>query len=129
MEYRPKRKKRLSIMRRPKHIIPRSCLDELYKSLLRPLLDYFYVNYDSCTIYESERLDKLQRKVSLLCTGAFRITSYEKVLKELCFFCCCCFTSQVNSYCHGGTVSSPNHTFFLGKLEQAVLRAHTFACN
>ena len=33
---------------------------------------------------------------------------------------CCCFTSQVNSYGHGGTVSSPNHTFFLGKLEQAV---------
>ena len=32
----------------------------------------------------------------------------------------CCFTSQVNSYSHGGTVSSPNHIFFLGKLEEAV---------
>ena len=32
----------------------------------------------------------------------------------------CCFTSQVNSYGHCGTVSSPNHTFFLGRLEQAV---------
>ena len=31
----------------------------------------------------------------------------------------CCFTSQVNSYGHGGMVSLPNHTFFLGKLEQA----------
>ena len=28
--------------------------------------------------------------------------------------------SQVNSYGHGGTVSSANHTFCLGKLEQAV---------
>ena len=38
-----------------------------------------------------------------------------------CFVCLfCCFTSQVNSYGHGGKVSSPNHTFFLGKLEQAV---------
>ena len=27
---------------------------------------------------------------------------------------------QVNSYGHVGMVSSPNHTFFLGKLEQAV---------
>ena len=36
----------------------------------------------------------------------------------VCFFFC--FTSQVNSYGHGGTVSSPNHTFCLGKLEQAV---------
>ena len=32
----------------------------------------------------------------------------------------CCFTSQVNSYGHGETVSSPDLTFFLGKLEQAV---------
>ena len=37
---------------------------------------------------------------------------------DVCMFCC--FTSQVNSYGHGGTVSSPNHTFYLGKLEQAV---------
>ena len=29
-------------------------------------------------------------------------------------------TAQVNSYGHGGTVSSPNLTFFLSKLEQAV---------
>ena len=34
-------------------------------------------------MYESEQLDKLQRKVSLLCTGAFRITSNEKLLKDL----------------------------------------------
>ena len=27
----------------------------------------------------------------------------------VCLFCC--FTSQVNSYGHGGTVSAPNHTF------------------
>ena len=39
----------------------------------------------------------------------------------VCLFVClfCCFTSQVNSYGHGGSVSSPNH-IFLGKLEQAV---------
>ena len=36
----------------------------------------------------------------------------------VCLFVC--FTSQVNSYGHCGTVSSPNHSFFLGKLEQAV---------
>ena len=36
----------------------------------------------------------------------------------VCLFCC--FTSQVNSYGHCKTVSSPNHTCFLGKLEQAV---------
>ena len=39
-------------------------------------------------------------------------------VQSFCFVCC--FTSQVNSYGHGRRVSSPNHTFFLGKLEQAV---------
>ena len=38
----------------------------------------------------------------------------------VCFCLFCCFTSQGNCYGHGGTVSSPNHTLFLGKLEQAV---------
>ena len=70
-------------MRRPKHILPRSCLDKLYKSMILPLLEYCESIYDSCTMYESEQLDKLQRKDSLLCTGAFRITNNEKLLKEL----------------------------------------------
>ena len=39
-------------------------------------------------------------------------------MSKLTFFCC--FTSQVNSYGHGGMVSSPNRTFFRAKLEQAV---------
>ena len=43
----------------------------------------------------------------------------------------CCFTSQVNSYGHCGTVSSPNHTFSWAGLNKrlTVIRAHTFACN
>ena len=30
----------------------------------------------------------------------------------------CCFTSQVSSYGHGGTVSSPNHTFSWASLNK-----------
>ena len=67
-------------MRRSKHIFPRSCLDKI---IIRPLRNYCDVIYASCTIYESERLDKIQRKASFLCTGAFRITTNEKVLEEL----------------------------------------------
>ena len=39
------------------------------------------------------------------------------------------FYISVNSYGHVGRVSSPNHTFFLCKLDEPVLRLHTFACN
>ena len=70
------------MMRRSKHILPRSCLDKRYKSMKLPLFDYCDVIYDSCTMYDSEQLDKLQRKASLLCTGALRITCNEKLLKE-----------------------------------------------
>ena len=34
-------------------------------------------------MYESEQLDSLKRKASLLCIGAFRITCNEKLSKEL----------------------------------------------
>ena len=34
----------------------------------------------------------------------------------VCLFCCC--TSQVNSYAHGGLVSSPNHTFSWASLNK-----------
>ena len=46
----------------------------------------------------------------------------------------CCFTSQVNSYGHGGTVSSPNHTFSWASLNKQltstyVLSIHTPLCS
>ena len=51
------------------------------------------------------------------------------LLQFVCLFGC--FTSQVNSYGHGGTVSSPNHTFSWAGLNKrlTIIRAHTFACN
>ena len=46
----------------------------------------------------------------------------------VCLFCC--FTSQVNSYGHGGTVSSPNHTFSWARFnKQLTSTSCTFACN
>ena len=53
---------------------------------------------------------KMHRRISLI------QNNFEEDF--VCLFCC--FTSHVNSYAHGRMVSSPNHTFFLGKLEQAV---------
>ena len=53
--------------------------------------------------------------------GLSNVNMQKGMLYCHCFVCLlCCFTSQVNSYGHCGMVSSPNHTFFLGKLEQAV---------
>ena len=49
------------------------------------------------------------------------IVATRGMISNIALFCLfCCFKSKVNSYGHGRTVSSPNHTFFVGKLEQSV---------
>ena len=75
--------KRLSVIRRCRDQIPRQCRETLYKTMIRPVLDYGDVIYNSCLKSESEALENFQRKCALVCTGAFRITSHEKLLKEL----------------------------------------------
>ena len=55
----------------------------MYKTIIRPVLDYGDIIYDSCLKSESDVLEKFQRKCALVCSGAFKITSHEKLLKEL----------------------------------------------
>ena len=54
----------------------------------------------------AKHLDDLQMFVRL-----FPYFNGNHHIEEILFCLFCCFTSQVNSYGHGGTVSSPNHTF------------------
>ena len=58
------------------------------------------------------------------------------VMGEVRFCLFYCFSSQVNSYGHGGRVSSPNQFFSCANLNKQLTstknctnRAHTFACN
>ena len=51
--------------------------------------------------------------VQFLYNATFGALSAHVIFYEDCLFCC--FTSQVNSYDHGRTVSSPNHTFIPGQ--------------
>ena len=61
---------------------------------------------------------KIVKPINCEYTSILGNTLLFRTLRFVCLFCC--FTSQVTSYGHGGMVSSLNHTFFLGKLEQAV---------
>ena len=71
--------KRLTVIRRCRHILPRGCTETLYKTMIRTIFDYGDVLYDSCLKLESDSLEKFQRKAALICTGAFRITSHERL--------------------------------------------------
>ena len=47
------------------------------------------------------------------------VTLFSTMMSSSSFVCLfCCFTSQVNSYGHCGTVSSPNHTFSWASLNK-----------
>ena len=71
----------LSVISRCRDQITRPCRETLYKTIIRPILDYGNIIYDSCLKAESEPLERFQRKCALVCTGAFKLTSHEKLLK------------------------------------------------
>ena len=51
------------------------------------------------------------------------------IIDGLFVYLFCCFTSQVNSYGHCGTVSSPNHTFsWAGLNKQLTSNSCTYFC-
>ena len=75
--------RRLNIIRRCQKILPRSCKEMLYKTTIRPVLDYGDIIYDAYLKPESGAIEKCQRKAALICTGAFRHTSNERLLNEL----------------------------------------------
>ena len=75
--------RRLNIIRRCQKVLPRSCKEMLYKTTIRPVLDYSDIIYDACLKSESDAIEKCQRKAALICTGAFRHTSNERLLNEL----------------------------------------------
>ena len=57
-----KAEKRLSMMRRSKHILPRSCLDKLYKSMILPLFNYCDVIYDLVPCMKENNLTNCKGK-------------------------------------------------------------------
>jgi hypothetical protein len=63
--------------------VPRQCLEILYKSMVRPLLEYADVIFDGSADNQLQRLENTQRQAAITCTGAYKHTSHTKLLKEL----------------------------------------------
>ena len=76
--------KTIGLLRKPHHILPRSPLLTIYKSFIRPHLDYGDIIYDQA--YNAsfhQKLDSIQYNAALAITGAIRGTSKEKLYDEL----------------------------------------------
>ena len=78
-----KANKRLNILKSLKCKINRSTLICLYKSLIRPLIEYSDVIWDNCCEWESQLLESVQYESARVVTGAIEGTSGRRLRDEL----------------------------------------------
>ena len=76
--------KGVNVIRKMNLLLPRSSLLTIYKSFVRPRLDYGDVIYDQPNNSRlSDKIESVQYNASLAITGAIRGTSKEKLYQEL----------------------------------------------
>lgn len=62
---------------------PRHSLENIYLSYIRPVIEYCHIIYDNTSEKNAQRLESLQRKAAIACTGAYVNTSHNRLLHEL----------------------------------------------
>ena len=76
--------KGVGLLRKLQTFLPRNSLLTIYKSFIRPLLDYTDVIYDqTSSALFSKKIGSLQYNVALAITGAIKGFSREKLYQEL----------------------------------------------
>ena len=79
-----KTSKSIGLIRKLQNLLPRPFLLQIYKSYVRPHLDYGDIIYDKAFIdYFQKKLESIQYKATLTKTRAIRGTSREKIYSEL----------------------------------------------
>ena len=73
----------LNLLVRNTVLLPRHVKETIYKTFIRPVLEYGCVIYDNCPSFVSHLLEHSQRTAGLACTGAYRDTSHSSLLNEL----------------------------------------------
>ena len=73
----------LGLLYKNKKCFNRNVLIRLYKSMILPVIDYGSVVYDSISIYQNNKLENLQRRAAIICSGAHFRTETNKLLGDL----------------------------------------------
>jgi hypothetical protein len=74
--------KRLDIISKIRDLLPRLCIETLYKSFVGSPLDYSDVIYDNCSNIDSIKIENIQRRACILLTVTIRVTKLKTLLKE-----------------------------------------------
>ena len=75
--------KRLGILYKFKNSLNRNILVKLYCSWIRPVIEYCSICYDNISVKDNLKLEKLQRRAAIICTGAQSRTDTLKLLAEV----------------------------------------------
>ena len=78
-----KANKKLNIIWKLRQDLPRYATENIYLTFIRPQLEYGCLVYISCTKTQKQRLESLQRRAAVACTGAFNRTNTERLYEEL----------------------------------------------
>ena len=78
-----KAQRRLNILARYKYTLPRAVKERLYITMVRPILEYGDVIYDAAPLSTVNLVERVQRRAALICTGAYRHTETQALLREL----------------------------------------------
>jgi hypothetical protein len=63
-----------------RYLLPRLCIEKLYKSSVRSLLDYSDVIYDNYSNIDSTKTENIQQRACIILT--VRVTKHKTLLKE-----------------------------------------------
>ena len=63
--------------------VDRTTLSKLYKSMVRPIMDYADVLWNGCTESESDLLEHIQNEIAKVVTGAMKGTSKHRLMHEI----------------------------------------------
>jgi hypothetical protein len=75
--------KHLDIIQKMRCILPRSCIEKLYKLFIRSLLDYTDIIYDNNSKFYTDKLKHVQQRACIIATGAIRLTKHETLQQEV----------------------------------------------
>ena len=75
----------LNTLKRVKYKLDRTTLITIYKSHVRPLMEYADVIWDGCSIADSNLLESIQYEAARIVTGAIKGTNKKRLLDELCW--------------------------------------------
>ena len=73
---------RINVIRKLKFKLDRRCLQTIYFSFIRPLLEYADVVWNNCAQYDSNELEKIQNEAARIVTGATKLVSINSLLLE-----------------------------------------------